>query len=81
MTESYLTVHARWDEEAGVYHAWSDDIIGLATEADTLEKLKKKLSIVVPELIALNDHTPFDDHKDVPLCLLTEDNFTVHNQA
>jgi len=76
-----LRVYARWDEDAKVYYAWSDDVLGLAIEADTLENLKNRLRVVVPELIALNDHTPYDSHQEVPLCLLTEDKFTARRQA
>lgn len=79
--ELCIKVYARWDDEAKVYHAWSDDIPGLATEAETLEQLKEKLCVIVPELIELNDHSPFDNHKDVPLCLLTEDNFVAQRRA
>ena len=32
-----LTILADWDDEAGVWVATSDDIIGLVTEAETLE--------------------------------------------
>ncbi len=42
---SPLIITADWDEEAGVWVASSDDISGLAAEADTL---------VVPELIEEN---------------------------
>lgn len=79
--ESCINVFARWDDEAKVYYAWSKDVLGLAIEADTLENLKNRLRDTIPELIALNDHTPYDSHKEVPLCLLTEDNFTAQRQA
>ena len=79
--EKCLKVYARWDDDAKVYYAWSEDVLGLAIEASTLEHLKNRLRIVVPELIALNDHTPYDDHQEVPLCLLTEDSFMAQRQA
>ena len=47
-----LIITADWDEEAGVWVATSDDIIGLVTEAETLEALREKLADLVPELIA-----------------------------
>jgi hypothetical protein len=49
-----LTIRADWDDEAGVWVATSNDIIGLVTEADTLEALRRKLADIVPELIAEN---------------------------
>ena len=47
-------VRAEWDEEASVWVATSDDVPGLATEADTLETLVQKLNIMVPELLDAN---------------------------
>lgn len=70
-----LKVYAFWDEEAEVWVASSDDVPGLATEAASLDELKEKLLVLVPELIDLNDNTPFD-HTDVPISLLSECRFT-----
>jgi predicted RNase H-like HicB family nuclease len=50
-------VHAKWDSEAEVWVATSDEVPGLATEADTLEDLVAKLQSLVPELIELNKKT------------------------
>ena len=47
-------VRAGWDPEAGVWVATSDDVPGLATEADTLEALSAKLGTMIPELLAAN---------------------------
>lgn len=47
-------VHARWDDEAQVWVAESDDLPGLVAEAGTVEDLLKKLSVLVPELADLN---------------------------
>ena len=49
-----LTVRAEWDSEAGVWVAESDDVPGLVTEADTLERLVERLRVLVPELLELN---------------------------
>jgi hypothetical protein len=43
-----LFIRAEWDEEAGVWVATSDDVPGLATEAETLELLSTKLETLVP---------------------------------
>lgn len=53
-----LTVHAMWDDEAKVWVASSNDVIGLATEAETLEKLGKKLEAMIPELLEANRQWP-----------------------
>lgn len=52
-----VNIKAVWDEEAGVYVATSEDIPGLATEAETLDGLLVKLKVVIPELFALNGYT------------------------
>ncbi|MBD3767430.1 MAG: DUF1902 domain-containing protein [Gammaproteobacteria bacterium] len=49
-----LFIRAEWDEETSVWVATSDDVPGLATEADTIEKLSEKLNDMIPELLALN---------------------------
>jgi len=49
-----LNSHADWDPEAEVWVATSDDVPGLATEAETIESLTAKLRIMVPELLEAN---------------------------
>ena len=54
-------VHAQWDSDAQVWVASSDEVPGLATEADTIEALVQKLKFLIPELLELNgllDGTP-----------------------
>ena len=60
-------VRAEWDAEADVWVATSDDVPGLVTEADTLERLSEKLQLLVPELLEANgesgstgDEIPFE---------------------
>lgn len=50
-------VRAEWDQEAAVWVATSDDVPGLATEAETLEALTAKLERMVPELLDANGVT------------------------
>lgn len=47
-------VTAIWDDEGGVWWAESEDIPGLATEADTVEALLIKLKAMIPELAEAN---------------------------
>ena len=47
-------IRAEWDDEAEVWVATSDDVPGLATEADTQEQLIAKLKILIPELLVAN---------------------------
>jgi predicted RNase H-like HicB family nuclease len=47
-------IQAFWDSEAEVWVATSEEVLGLATEADTLEDLNDKLRTMIPELLILN---------------------------
>jgi hypothetical protein len=47
-------VQARWDSEAGVWVAESDDIPGLVAEAESMNALVEKVRVLVPELFELN---------------------------
>jgi len=49
-------VRAEWDDEAKVWVATSDDVPGLATEAETMEELSKKLEVKIPELLKENGY-------------------------
>ena len=48
-------VNAFWDDIANVWVATSNDIAGLATEAENIDTLTTKLRIMIPELLTLND--------------------------
>ena len=57
-------IRAEWDEDAQVWVATSDDVPGLATEAETVESLIEKLKVMIPELLEANgspisDEIPF----------------------
>ena len=73
-----LFVRAEWDEEASVWVATSDDVPGLATEADTVEALSAKLDILVPELLQANG---FVDGPEVPFELLARKFSVAHCSA
>jgi Domain of unknown function (DUF1902) len=51
-------IDAFWDIESGVWVATSDEVLGLATEAPTIEQLTQKLHIMIPELIQANQLLP-----------------------
>ena len=53
-TGKRLKVHAIWDDEAHVWVATSDDVPGLATEADDMEALVEKLKGMIPDLLDAN---------------------------
>jgi hypothetical protein len=50
MTRS-ITVQARWDDDARVWIATSDDVPGLVVEADTWAAMIEEVRLVIPDLI------------------------------
>jgi hypothetical protein len=46
-----VVVHADWDSEAAVWVATSQDVRGLVTEADTMERLRAKLPGMILDLL------------------------------
>ena len=52
-----LSVHADWDDDAGVWVARSKDVPGLATEAASLGALVVKMKTLIPELLEANGAT------------------------
>lgn len=69
-----LLVTARWDGEAKVWVATSDDIPGLVTEANSLDLLVQRVLEVAPELMEDNAHLLHDDDlRDLlEVCVQTE---------
>ena len=47
-------IQAFWDAQAEVWVATSEEVSGLASEADTLENLYDKLREIIPQLLMLN---------------------------
>ena len=47
----YAVVRVAWDDEAKVWYVEKSDIDGLATEADTLEELRRKVPIIIQDLL------------------------------
>jgi predicted RNase H-like HicB family nuclease len=70
MQRTAIVVRAVWDDEAKVFVATSDDVPGLITEADTVEALRDKLLVIIPELIELN-RLPFD-LPEIPLHIMAD---------
>ncbi|MBI3525779.1 MAG: DUF1902 domain-containing protein [Betaproteobacteria bacterium] len=73
-----LFIRAEWDDEAGVWVATSDDVPGLATEADTLEALSAKLDVMVPELLDANGYPGVSE---VPFELLARKLFVAERRV
>ena len=54
MAERVYVVRAEWDRDAKVWIAISDDIPGLAAEADTFDELVSEIKLLIPDLLELN---------------------------
>ena len=77
MTRIAILVKATWDDEARVWVAESSDIQGLVTEADTLEALRDKLLVMIPELLEFHDiHSDFPE---IPVHIMAEQSTRVMN--
>jgi hypothetical protein len=56
---------AEWDPEAQVWWASALCDIGIATEAETVEKLRERLRLIVPDFLEATDQ----DHEDIEINL------------
>ncbi len=70
MGAKQITVYAEWDPKAKVWVATSDDVPGLITEAETIEALTEKLSLMIPELLEANGTLPGNAIREVPINLI-----------
>lgn len=73
-----LTVRAIWDDEAQVWVATSDDVPGLATEAEDMDVLVEKLKTMIPELLDANGVAR---GADVPFEVLGQRFAVAHREA
>jgi hypothetical protein len=48
-----ITIDARWDAEASVWIATSNDVPGLVVEADTWPSMIEEARLVLPDLLEL----------------------------
>jgi hypothetical protein len=51
-----IAITARWDGEAGIWLATSEDVPGLVVEAATWTAMIDEVKLVVPELLELSGH-------------------------
>ena len=52
--QNILLIHADWYGDVGIWSATSNDVPGLAIEADSIENLFNKLASMIPELLVAN---------------------------
>jgi hypothetical protein len=73
--QKVFIIRAEWDHDASIWSATSDDVLGLATEADSIEVLFNKLSSMIPELMFLNKLT---DENEIVYEVLARKSATAH---
>jgi predicted RNase H-like HicB family nuclease len=71
MDQKIYQVETFWDQEAKVWVANSEDILGLSTEANSLENLTEKLKDMIPELLILNQQIPENYQGEIALEIIT----------
>jgi predicted RNase H-like HicB family nuclease len=72
MPTRYL-IRAEWDEDAKVWVATSDDVLGLATEADSIPDLVERLERILPELMVENGQVEqVDGYSEIPFTVMHE---------
>jgi uncharacterized protein DUF1902 len=49
-----ISINARWDGEASVWIATSEDVPGLVVEADSWPSMIEEVRLVLPDLLELN---------------------------
>src|SRR4051794_31681329 len=76
-----ILVRAERDSEAGVWVATSDDVPGLVTEVETPDKLQRKLLVMIPELLELNDNLIHEFPPEVPVFIASQQVIKVRLRA
>ena len=71
MQRHMIVVRARWDPEAEVWVATSDDLPGLVTEAENHQELVKKLHEMIPDLLEGEDLGD-DQLPEIPVMIMSE---------
>ena len=79
MPHALILVRAHWDAEAGVWVATSEDVPGLVTEADTMETLRDKVLVMIPELLEANG-IEFD-WPEIPVHIMSEQTTRIANPS
>ncbi len=64
-----INIQARWDGEANVWIATSNDVRGLVVEADTWAAMIKEVRLVLPELLEVTGQS----HENLSLTFKAEE--------
>jgi Domain of unknown function (DUF1902) len=65
-----IVVRAVWDNDADVWVATSDDVVGLVTEAGSIEALAAKLPGLITDLLESNG--PISSLPEIPIHIIAE---------
>lgn len=74
-----IVVSAEWDGEAKVWVAESANVEGLVTEAETLEALRSRLALIIPDL--LEEYGEMDDDIAIELIAHSHDRIASRQAA
>jgi predicted RNase H-like HicB family nuclease len=67
----YAVVRVAWDDEAKVWYVEESDISGLAAEADSVEELRRKVPVIIQDL--LEDETDRPDEIEIDFIAYAHD--------
>ena len=81
MLKKEIQVNAFWDDDAEVWVASSEDVPGLITEADTMEKLVEKLKVIIPDLLLANGEIDSNENFNIPLHLISKREEMIKRQS
>lgn len=71
MSQKPINVKIGWDDEAKVWVATSDDVAGLAVEAESLDKVHGTVMAALHDLVELNGFAHEGDQ--IPVHLMTQE--------
>ncbi len=77
MSAAVFQINAFWDGDSAVWVATSENVPGLATEAESFDELQRKLRNMVPELLILNQVIAEDYKGPISFELITHTQETV----
>ena len=79
MNDVRIVVTATWDAEAEVWVATSEDVHGLAVEADTQDALREKVLLALQDLLELNGFSGADSLPEIPVHIMSQQLASVPN--
>ena len=72
MAKATIVVRAEWDADAGVWVATSEDVPGLATEAELREELECSFRSMIPDRMEADPRLAEGFLPEIPVIILSE---------